>query len=559
MERGEDGYHVARLPVGGGARYLFRFPDGRERPDPASRFQPEGVHGPSEVVASDFRWTDAGWRGLPLRDYVIYELHVGTFSREGTFDGVIAELDRLRQLGITAVEIMPVSPFPGERNWGYDGVYPHGVQSSYGGPEGLKRLVDSCHARGMAAILDVVYNHLGPEGNYLGEFAPFFTDRYKTAWGLALNFDGPGSDHVREYFVQSALQWIDEFHFDGLRLDAVHAIVDPTARPFLAEVSDAVHARAKELGRAVALIAESDLNDPRMISPTSASGFGYDAQWADDFHHCLHRLLTGESSGYYGDYRSVEDLAEIYRKGWLFSGQYSPYRGRRYGAPPPGSDGSKFIVCLQNHDQIGNRMQGDRLAATLSLEQQTLGLGLVLTSPFTPMLFMGEEYGETSPFLYFVSHTDAGLAEAVRNGRREEFAAFAWSGEVPDPMAEETFSASKLHPAAAPHADMLQRFVRELLRLRREHPLLRSRSLEGTDARATEGLLTVRRNGLLLIANFQEKAAEVAPTPAGERWRKLLATCDRSWNGPVDAPESIGEGIAVKVPAHTLFLYEARS
>ncbi|HKO56908.1 MAG TPA: alpha-amylase family glycosyl hydrolase, partial [Thermoanaerobaculia bacterium] len=325
-----DGYHEAVVESGEGTRYFFTL-DGTDRPDPASRYQPEGVHGPSEVVGSDFEWHDAEWRGLPLQDYVVYELHVGTFTDEGTFEAVIPRLDELKELGITAVELLPVGQFPGERNWGYDGVYVGAAQASYGGVRGLERLADACHQRGLALVLDVVYNHLGPEGNYLSEYGPYFTDRYKTPWGLALNFDGPQSDHVRWFFIHNALQWIDEFHIDALRVDAVHAIVDHSAEPFLQDLTSAVRARAEELGRRVYTIAESDLNDPRVITPKEQLGLGFDSQWADDFHHSLHTLLTGERDGYYEGFGRVSDLARVLERGYLFVGQHSTYRGRRYG------------------------------------------------------------------------------------------------------------------------------------------------------------------------------------------------------------------------------------
>ena len=514
LTRMPDGYHEAvvdRLPAG--ARYFYVV-DGRERPDPASRLQPESVHGPSVVVPREFEWHDMGWRGIPLEDYVIYELHVGTFTEEGTFEAAISRLDDLKQLGITVIELLPIAQFPGDRNWGYDGVFMNAVQSSYGGPVGLKRLVDACHARGLAIALDVVYNHLGPEGNYLSEFAPYFTDRYKTPWGLALNFDGPQSDYVRWFFVHSALQWVDEFHIDALRVDAVHAIIDHTAEPFLQDLTTAVRERARKLGRRIVTIAESDLNDPRVITPKEQLGLGFDSQWNDDFHHSLHTLLTGETAGYYVGYGKTSDLARVLKNGYLYAGQHSTYRGRKYGAQPITTDGAKFVVCAQNHDQIGNRMLGDRLSTLVSPQKLRLAAAAVVLSPFIPMLFMGEEYGEKAPFQYFTSHSDPDLIEAVRKGRREEFDDFEWEGEPPDPHDVETLRRSRLNWSLigkGEHAE-LWRLYQRLLRLRRETPALRNLDLSAVEARVDEErrVLMVQRGNVLIALNFGDKSVEIA-------------------------------------------------
>lgn len=513
LKKNEDGYHEAivdRAPEG--TRYFFVIGD-RERPDPASRLQPESVHGPSEVVGREFKWSDAKWRNIALEDYVIYELHVGTFTPEGTFDAVIGRLDALQELGVTAIELLPVAQFPGERNWGYDGVYAGAAQNSYGGPIALKRLVDACHARGLAILLDVVYNHLGPEGNYLGEYGPYFTDRYKTPWGLALNFDGPQSDHVRWYFIHNALQWVDEFHFDGLRVDAVHAIVDHSAEPFLQDLTSAVRERAAKLGRAIYTIAESDLNDPRVITPKEELGLGFDTQWSDDYHHALHTLLTGERAGYYAGYGKASDLAGVMRSGYLYTGQHSVYRGRKYGLKPNTTDGRKFIVCAQNHDQIGNRMLGERLSAIVCADKLRLAAAAIVLSPFLPMLFMGEEYGETSPFLYFTSHSDEALIEAVRKGRREEFEEFEWEGEAPDPHAQETFQKSKLNWDLREREEhrSLWKLYRDLLRIRRETPALRTLDLSALDVQSDDEkrIITVRRGDVLIAFNFSENEQTV--------------------------------------------------
>lgn len=441
LARGERGYYYGELEgVEPGNLYLYLLDGRKERPDPASRYQPQGVHGPSQVVDPHaFAWSDSCWFGPAQQELIFYELHVGTFTLEGTFDAMIPHLEGLRELGVTAVELMPVAQFPGSRNWGYDGVYPFAVQNSYGGPEGLMRLVDACHRCGLAVFLDVVYNHLGPEGNYLGDFGPYFTDRYRTPWGLALNFDGADSDEVRRFFIENALYWLTEFHIDGFRLDAIHAITDKGALPFLEELAAAVHRRAERLGRRVYVIGESDLNDPRVIQPRVVGGYGLDGQWSDDFHHALHSLLTGERSGYYQDFGKLVHLARAFREGYVYTGQYSAYRRRQHGDWPRLCDACQFVVFAQNHDQVGNRARGERLSTLVSFDGLKLAAGMVLLSPFVPLLFMGEEYGETAPFLYFTSHSDPTLVEAVRKGRLEEFAAFGCEDEVPDPQDEATF------------------------------------------------------------------------------------------------------------------------
>ncbi|MBW3562302.1 MAG: malto-oligosyltrehalose trehalohydrolase [Actinobacteria bacterium] len=479
---GPDGHgtFVARIEgVGPGARYRYRVTvEGEvlEIADPASRSQPEGVHGPSEVVDPSFDWTDDGWEGIPLDELVLYELHVGTFTEAGTFDAATERLDELAELGITAIEVMPIAQFPGGRNWGYDGVLPFAAQDTYGGPDGFRRFVDACHARGLAVVLDVVYNHFGPEGATQVEVAHYLTDRYETPWGPAINFDGPHSDHVRRYVVDNALWWTDHCHVDGLRLDAVHAILDQSAVHILEELASAVHARAERRGRTVHVIAESDLNDPRLVRPVAEGGLGLDGTWSDDFHHALHVTLTGEDDGYYADFSGVEDLAAALQDGFVFTGGYSRYRGHSHGRAPVGVPGERFVVCSQNHDQVGNRMVGDRMADLVPPGALRVAAAAVILGPFVPLLFMGEEYGETAPFQYFVSHTDEGLVEDVRTGRREEFSGFRWEGEVPDPQAVETFERSRLDHALKdkdPHAKLLA-WYRELLRLRREVPAFAS-------------------------------------------------------------------------------------
>jgi maltooligosyltrehalose trehalohydrolase len=564
----QGGYHQGEVEgVAAGTRYRYVLDGQRERPDPASRFQPEGVHGPSEIVPRDFAWTDQSWRGLPLERHIIYELHVGTFTDEGTFDAAIDHLPGLRDLGITALELMPVAQFPGSRNWGYDGVGLFAAQNSYGGPRGLKRLVDAAHRHGLAVLLDVVYNHLGPEGNYLGDFGPYFTDRYKTPWGPALNFDGAESDAVRRFFIENALYWVTDCHIDGLRLDAVHAIVDPSPRPFVAELIEAVHRRATELNRAVHIIAESASNDARLLRPPELGGLGADAQWNDDFHHALRTLITGERGGYYQSYGRLSQLAKAFREGFVYTGEYSPFHQRRHGTPTTGIPPRRFVVFSQNHDQVGNRMLGERLAETAPFEALKLAAGAVLLSPFLPLLFMGEEYGERAPFLYFVSHGDPGLIDAVRRGREDEFAGFGWSGEPPDPQDAATFARSRLNRGLAReplHATLLE-FHRTLLRMRRDHPALGGREPVGVAVEhdQRERMLLVRRwSGEDELAVAMHFAPAPGPTvlrlPPGE-WRLALDSAHGRWGGPGSLlPERMAsDGHAdVEMPPWSLAVYE---
>ncbi len=540
MAKGTDGCFEVTADAAPGDRYRFRIEGEKERPDPASRFQPEGVHGPSAVVDPGFDWTDRCWFGIPLADYVTYELHVGTFSRSGTFDGIIPHLDDLKSLGITAVELMPVAQFPGDRNWGYDGVYPFAAQESYGGPDGLRRLVDACHAKGLAVVLDVVYNHFGPEGNYLWDYGPYFTDHYRTPWGYALNFDGPESGGVRNYFIENALYWIETCHVDALRLDAVHAIYDASARPFLEELAGAVSDARRRLNRRIHLIAESDLNDTRLVRPRALGGFGLDAQWSDDFHHSLHALLTGDRSGYYVDFGRVGHLAKAMAEGYVYAGEYSGFRRRRHGNSSRNIPARRLVVCAQNHDQVGNRMAGDRLSRQISFEGLKLAAGALLLSPFPPLLFMGEEYGETADFPYFISHTDPDLVQAVREGRSREFSAFQWKGEPPDPQDPETFYRAKLDHGLKEtgHHKVLHALHRRLLALGRDVPALArgsKRCLE-TQSFEAERLLILRRwegaDEALVTLHFGETPCTVEiDLPAGT-WRREIDSADPEWEGP---------------------------
>ncbi len=540
MQQESAGYYQAYAEeVEPGSLYTYRLDGQIERPDPASRCQPQDVHGPSQVVDPRFPWQDQQWGGLPLQAYILYELHVGTFTAAGTFAAIIPHLDALKRLGITAIELMPIAQFPGQRNWGYDGVQPFAAQYSYGGPEGLKHFVNACHQQGLAVVLDVVYNHLGPEGNYLGSFGPYFTDHYKTPWGAALNFDGPLSDEVRRFFIENAMYWITECHIDALRLDAIHAIMDYSAYPFLEELAAVVHAQAARLNRPAYLIAESNLNDPRLVRPPALGGYGLDAQWNDDFHHALHTLLTGEQAGYYQDFGTLAHLGTAWSTGYVYTGQYSPYRQRRHGHASHLVPAHALVVCAQNHDQVGNRMHGERLSQLVSFERLKLAASVVLLSPYIPLLFMGEEYGETAPFHYFVSHLDPELVEAVRRGRREEFAAFRWQGEPPDPQAEVTFWHSKLNHALRdqePHRTLLA-FTRELIRLRTGLAALAAMCKETMEVLSYEEqqVLCVRRwsqdEEVVTVFHFGETSVSLAlPVPAGH-WHKQLDSAEEQWQG----------------------------
>src|ERR1700683_656350 len=533
--RSQCGFHVAEAHAREGARYAFRMPDGREFPDPASRFQPDGVHSPSAVVDTrKFKWSDGGFTGHSMCDMVIYELHVGTFTPAGTFDAAISQLDDLAELGITAIEIMPVAQFPGGRNWGYDGVFPFATQNSYGGPSALQRFVDAAHGHGISVILDVVYNHLGPEGNYLGEFGPFFSGRYCTPWGEAMNFDGAESEPVRWFFLQNALSWLRDFHVDALRLDAVHGIFDFSARHFLAELKEHVQDLSARAKRTLNIIAESDLNDSRLLHLPARGGYGLDAQWSDDFHHALHALLTDESTGYYGDFGTMEDLGIAVRDGWRYAGQFSGFRKRRHGNSPQGISPDHFVVFSQNHDQVGNRAGAERLATLVDFESTKLAAGVTLLSPFVPLLFMGEEYGEKRPFQYFTSHGDAALIDAVRRGRRAEFAQFGWGDEVADPQDEATFAASVLNHAAKdsePHRT-LRRFYKSLLALRKRFSLGLAKPDVTWNESAKTLALAYRAVPILAIFHFGHRQV-LAPLPTGiPSASAVLNFADCYWRGP---------------------------
>ena len=530
-----------------GTRYFLQLDGARELPDPASRFQPEGVHGPSEVVdLNQFQWTDQNWQGRTLERSIFYEIHVGTYTAQGTFDALIPHIPELVELGITTVELMPVAQFPGSRNWGYDGVYPFAPQNSYGGPKALERFVNAAHEHGLSVALDVVYNHLGPEGNYLNAYGPYFTDRYRTPWGQALNFDGAGSDEVRRFFIENALYWLENYHVDALRLDAVHGIFDVSARHFLTEIKSAVGDLSKRLGKMIHCIAESDLNDSRLLLNHEQGGYDLDAQWSDDFHHSVHRLLTGEDRGYYADFEGIAPLAATLRDGWYYKGQYSHYRQRHHGNSPRGIAASQVVVCNQNHDQVGNRAAGERLSSLVNFESLKLAAGITLLSPFVPLLFMGEEYGETAPFQYFTSHGDPELVEAVRRGRREEFAAFGWEAEkaVPDPQDESTFLRSKpdhSRKSEEPHRT-LWRLYQNLIRTRREYDLgdPAPRSVREIGDSALLVLRQAERSQQLMIFNFGKSPMPLNLPDIPGPWRMVMNSADASPNSPgYDLPDKI--------------------
>jgi maltooligosyltrehalose trehalohydrolase len=516
--------------LGPGTDYAFSLDGGPPRPDPRSRHQPAGVHGPSRVVHAGVGARAAGgWRGFHLPSAVLYELHPGTFTPEGTFDAAVARLDEVAALGVTAISLMPVNAFPGRHGWGYDGVALYAVHEPYGGPEGLARFVEACHARGLGVILDVVYNHLGPSGNYLGEFGPYFTDRYGTPWGEAVNLDGADSDEVRRFFIENGLMWLREYGIDGLRIDAVHAIVDTSAIHLLEELAMAVEVLAAKLGRPLWLIPESDLNDPRLLWSRERGGYGLHAQWSDDFHHAIHAALTGERDGYYEDFGPLDRIITALREAYVYGGRYSPHRRRRHGRPARGLPGHRFLGYIQNHDQVGNRARGERIGQLVGPELQKVAAALVLTAPFVPMVFQGEEWAASTPFQYFTDHEDPVLGAAVREGRRGEFAAFGWDPEtIPDPQDPATFQRSKLRWAEReepPHAAVLA-WYRELIAFRRSRPELLDGRLETVEAEADDEGRTVRvRRGDVVVCCNLASAPRTMSLPA-EEFELRLASRD---------------------------------
>lgn len=570
MEKDKEGYW--RTTIGGvtpATKYFYRLNDENDRPDPASQYQPQGVHGASQVVDHGaFVWSDGNWQGIPLSEMIMYELHVGTFTPDGTFSAIIPRLDELRDIGVNALEFMPVSQFSGERNWGYDGVYPYAVQNSYGGPEGLKHLVNECHRRGISVILDVVYNHLGPEGNYLRDFGPYFTDKYKTPWGDAINFDSAYSREVRNFFIDNAIYWFRHYHVDALRIDAVHAILDKGVKHFLSELSERVEAFSQKQGRKYYLIAESDLNDSRVVISRESGGYGIDGVWCDDFHHSLHTLLTGENRGYYLDFGKIEHLAKSLKEGFVYSGGYSQFRRKNHGNSSKDIPAKQMVVFSQNHDQIGNRMLGERLSALVSFEALKLAAGTVFLSPYIPLLFMGEEYGEDAPFLYFTNHSDPNLIEAVRQGRKKEFGEFKWQGEPPDPQSTETYLKSKIDWEKRKQGNykILLDFYKHLMRLRKTLPALSNLDKRNLFAEAIERqkiLFIIRRKDssqIMIALNFNYFDVACVPPLSEGVWNKAIDSSEQIWSGPgsVLASELVS-GSEITMRGRSIALYIRKS
>jgi len=547
-----------------GDHYLFGIEEEKELPDPASLAQPEGVHGVSQAVdLSAFHWDDTHWNNVSLEDYVIYELHTGTFNSSKDFKGIIEKLDYLVELGITSIEIMPVAQFPGERNWGYDGVYPFAVQFSYGGAQGLKELVNACHQKGLAVILDVVYNHFGPEGNYFGEFGPYFTDKYNTPWGKAINFDDAWCDAVRHYFIENVLMWFRDFHIDALRLDAIHAIKDFSPTHILKEIKHYTDLLMQETGKTHYLIAELDLNDTRYIKPLEKGGLGIDSQWIDEFHHALYVSSGGKKEGYYTDFEGVAHLAKAYNDAYVYDGLYSPHRFKTFGEKATGHSGQQFIAFSQNHDQVGNRMLGERAGDLFSFEMQKLRAAAVLVSPFISMLFMGEEYAEKNPFQYFVSHTDPELAEAVRKGRKAEFEAFHLEGEAPDPMAEATFRNSQLQWELLEQEEnqTMLNYYKHLIRLRKQHPALKSCTRKDTFATADETkqtLMLIRKQeqqDVYCLMNFSVSSQLLQLPVDGCTYEKIADSAALQWGGSSIAPETVSMSSFILVEPQSVIIY----
>lgn len=537
--------------------------DGKTYPDPASLSQPGGVHGGSQVIDLDaFQWTDQRWKNPPLEQYIFYELHTGTFTGEGSLKAVEEKLDHLAELGITAIELMPVAQFPGARNWGYDGVFPFAVQSSYGGADALKHLVDSCHKKNLAVVLDVVYNHLGPEGNYLELYGPYFTDKYKTPWGKAVNFDDAECDAVRNFFIENVLMWFRDFHIDALRFDAIHAVKDLSPVHIMQEIRQYTDAWMQHSGKTHYLIIECDLNDPRFINPPAIGGYGMDAQWCDEFHHALRVSAGEEREGYYSDFNGIAHLAKSYRDAYVYDGQYSAHRHKTFGIPAKGNEGKQFVVFSQNHDQVGNRALGERSTVLFGTEKQKLMAAAVMLGPYLPLLFMGEEWGETNPFLYFIDHSDPSLIAAIRKGRQEEFKHFHTGKQVPDPASPETFLRSKLQWNLLEKKAHQQLFTyyKTLICLRKKIPVLREPDRERLEVTAYEenDLLLLHRwdenEHVLIFLNFSDSAQAVKIPGFKAQWKVLLYSGDPEWGGSSSIPALFAGGDEPEIAAHAVLV-----
>lgn len=567
MQKDQWGYFkVVAEDIEPGTLYFYKLRGNADRPDPASHSQPKDVHGPSQVVDhSQMKWTDAGWTGIPLEETIIYELHVGTFTPEGTFEAIIPRLRELYEFGINAIELMPIGQFPGDRNWGYDGVFPFAPQHSYGGSEGLKKLVDAAHQQGISIILDVIYNHFGPEGNCITDYGPYFTTHYQTAWGNAINFDGEYSYGVRNYFIENALYWFENYHIDALRLDASDHIYDIGVKHFLQELAENVDALSKKQGRKLYLTAENDLSDTKVIRPIESGGYGIDAQWNDAFHHCLHTLLTGEEAGYYEDYGKCEQMAKAFKEGFVYSGQYSPFRNKFHGSDSSAIPGYQFVVFTQNHDQVGNRALGDRLTHLVSFEALKLAAGLLLLAPNIPLLFMGEEYAEDAPFLYFVSHTDPELIEVVREGRKKDFADFQIKGEFIDPFSPDTFNKCQLNwqkRYEGKHKVILDLY-QHLIQLRRAVPALKTLDKQSLEASVIEEnkLMFLHRwsesSQIFCIMNFSDKDVSFKAMPPNGNWQKILDSSEPKWMGSgFTLPDKLMQEQELTIKPHSFALYQ---
>lgn len=539
MRKSDEGYFSVDVATGEKQlHYFFKPDDEKDLPDPASHFQPEGVHGPSQTIEHNtYHWNDTGWKGLPLSEMIIYELHVGLFTPEGTFEAIIPRLNELKALGINALELMPVAQFPGNRNWGYDGVYPYAVQNSYGGPDGLKKLVDACHQKGTAVLLDVVYNHLGPEGNYFSQFGPYFTKTYCTPWGDAINFDGEWSDGVREYFSENVIHWFQIYHIDGLRCDAIHAVFDNGAVHFWELTTQKVKALEEKSDRPFYLIAESDLNNPKVVRPPVEGGYGFDAQWLDDFHHALYTFINPSDQQRYYDFVTIEQLVKGYNDGFVHSGEWVKFRKRKHGASSAGIPGDKFVVFNQNHDQIGNRADGKRLCMLVNPERVKLASAAILLAPYIPMLFMGEEYADESPFFYFVSHSDEQLIKAVQKGRQKEFEAFGFDENIPDPQDEDTFLQSKIDwtKRTDGYHNIILKWHKALITLRKEQNALKD--FQKRNARAEvineKTFVLFRHTGgieekLMCLFNFSDATVPYHFNFENKAY-KILDSKDKQW------------------------------
>jgi maltooligosyltrehalose trehalohydrolase len=551
--------------------YFFKPEGGKDFPDPASQFQPEGVHEPSQTIDhSSFKWKDTNWKGMALNEYIIYELHVGLFTPEGTFEAIIPRLDELRAIGINALELMPVTQYPGNRNWGYDGVYPYAVQNSYGGPEGLKKLVDACHQKGMAILLDVVYNHLGPEGNYFSQFGPYFTNKYYTPWGDAINFDGEWSDGVRDYFSDNVLYWFEHYHIDGLRCDAIHVVFDNSAVHFWELTHKKLKQLEEKLQRRFYLIAESDLNSPKPVKTPEQGGYGFDAQWLDDFHHALYVLLNPADQQRYYDFGTIEQLAKAYTDGFVHSGEWVQFRKRKHGTSSANVPGDKFIVFNQNHDQIGNRADGKRLCMLVDVERIKLASAAILLAPYVPMLFMGEEYADESPFFYFVSHSDKELIKSVQEGRRKEFEAFGFDKNIPDPQDENTFNQSKIHweKRKEGHHLIILNWHKELIRLRKASSAFinfQKRDVQAQVIRDKAFILLRHSAGMeermICFFNFSEERINCFPIPSIKKAGKILDSKEVQWtiaNGKQEShPDEIEAGQTISLLPLSVVVYSA--